>query len=58
VVEATAVLTRIGNRSREVEFSAEVLCRVAPERSASAADALPEPLVAVRARATVVVPDP
>jgi 3-aminobutyryl-CoA ammonia-lyase len=56
VLEATAVLTRVGTRSREVEFTARVLCRAAPERSASAADVLPEPVVAVRARGTVVVP--
>jgi 3-aminobutyryl-CoA ammonia-lyase len=56
VLEATAVLTRVGNRSREVEFTARVLCRAAPERSASAADVLSEPVVAVRARGTVVVP--
>jgi 3-aminobutyryl-CoA ammonia-lyase len=56
VLEATAVLTRVGTRSRDVEFTARVLCRAAPERSPSAADVLPEPIVAVRARGTVVVP--
>jgi 3-aminobutyryl-CoA ammonia-lyase len=56
VLETTAVLTRVGNRSREVEFTARVLCRAAPERSASAADVLSEPVVAVRARGTVVIP--
>ena len=56
VLEATAVLVRVGRRSRELEFTARVLCRAAPRRSASAADVLPEPLVAVRARGTVVVP--
>jgi len=56
VLEATAVLVRVGRRSRELEFTARVLCRAAPQRSASAADVLPEPLVAVRARGTVVVP--
>lgn len=56
VVEATATLTRVGRRSRGMEFVARVVCRAAPERSASAADVLAEPVVAVRARGTVVVP--
>ena len=56
VVEATATLTRVGNRSRELEFEARVVCRAAPDRSPSAADVLPEPVLAVRARGTVVVP--
>jgi 3-aminobutyryl-CoA ammonia-lyase len=56
VLEATATLIRVGRRSREVEFEARVVCRAAPDRSPSAADALPEPVVAVRARGTVVVP--
>jgi len=56
VLEATAEVVRVGTRSREVEFTARVLCRAAPERSASAADVLPEPVVVVRARGTVVVP--
>jgi 3-aminobutyryl-CoA ammonia-lyase len=56
VLEATAELVRVGTRSREVEFTARVLCRAASERSASAADVLAEPVVVVRARGTVVVP--
>jgi 3-aminobutyryl-CoA ammonia-lyase len=56
VLEATAVLTRVGRRSRGVEFTARVVCRATPDRSPSAADVLPEPLVVVRARGTVVVP--
>jgi 3-aminobutyryl-CoA ammonia-lyase len=56
VLEATAVLTRVGTRSRDLEFTARVVCRAAPQRSASAADVLPEPVVVVRATATVVVP--
>jgi 3-aminobutyryl-CoA ammonia-lyase len=56
VLEATATLTRVGNRSRGVEFEARVVCRSAPERSESAADVLAEPLAVVRARGTVVVP--
>ena len=56
VLEATAELVRVGTRSREVEFTAAVLCRAAPERSASAADVLAVPVVVVRARGTVVIP--
>lgn len=56
VLEATATLVRIGNRSRELQFEARVVCRGAPERGASAADVLDPPLVVTRARGTVVAP--
>jgi 3-aminobutyryl-CoA ammonia-lyase len=56
VLEATATLIRVGTRSREIDFEARVVCRAAPERSPSAADVLPDAVVAVRARGTVVVP--
>ena len=56
VLEATAVVTRVGRRSRGLEFTARVVCRAAPERSPSAADVLAEPVVAVTAKGTVVVP--
>jgi 3-aminobutyryl-CoA ammonia-lyase len=56
VVEVTATLTRVGKRSREVEFVAAVVCRAVPERGPSAATVLPEPITAVTARGTVVVP--
>jgi len=56
VLEATATLTRIGNRSRELRFEAHVVCRAAPERGASAAQVLAEPLLVTRATGTVVVP--
>ena len=58
VVEVTATLTRVGNRSRDIDFEARVLCRAAPERGSSAADVLDPPLVATKAKATVVVPQP
>ena len=32
VVEVTATLARVGNRSRDIEFEARVLCRAAPAR--------------------------
>lgn len=56
VLEATATLTRIGTRSREVSFEARVLCRAAPSRSPSSADVLDPPIVVTRATGTVVVP--
>ena len=55
VVEATGRITRVGNRSRTIEFACTVVCRGRPELSASAADVLAEPIVAVTATGTVVV---
>jgi 3-aminobutyryl-CoA ammonia-lyase len=56
VLEATATIVAVGNRSRTVEFVAQVLCRAAPLVSASAATVLPEPVVCTTATGTVVVP--
>jgi 3-aminobutyryl-CoA ammonia-lyase len=56
VLEVTATISRIGTRSRQVEFEAKVVCRARPERSPSAAAVLDEPIVAVTATGTVVVP--
>ena len=56
VVEATATLTRVGTRSREIEFVAAVVCRGRPDRSSSAAEVLSVPIEVVRATGTVVVP--
>jgi 3-aminobutyryl-CoA ammonia-lyase len=56
VVEATAVVRRVGRRSRTLEFEARVVCRAAPDRGPSAAHLLDPPVVAVRANGTVVVP--
>jgi 3-aminobutyryl-CoA ammonia-lyase len=58
VLEVTAVITRIGTRSRDVSFEARVVCRAQPERGPSAAAVLAEPVVAVTAFGTVVVPPP
>jgi 3-aminobutyryl-CoA ammonia-lyase len=55
VVEATATVTRIGNRSRTVEFSCAVVCRGI---EGSKAEVLDPPIVAVTAVGTVVVPGP
>jgi 3-aminobutyryl-CoA ammonia-lyase len=56
VIEVTATITRVGRRSREVTFEARVLCRADPDRGPSAASLLAEPIVAVTAAGTVVVP--
>ena len=55
-LEVTARLVRVGSRSREMEFEVRVTARGAEERGASAADVLDPPVVATRARGTVVVP--
>jgi 3-aminobutyryl-CoA ammonia-lyase len=57
VIEITAVLTRVGRRSRDIEFTATVVCRAAPDRGPSAADVVDPPLVAATARGVVVVPE-
>ena len=56
VVEVQATITRVGNRSRDLEFSAYVVCRGRPDQSESAAEVLADPLVITRAKGTVVVP--
>jgi 3-aminobutyryl-CoA ammonia-lyase len=56
VLEATATVTRVGTRSRAIAFEARVVCRSAPEVSASAASVLAMPLVVTSATGTVVVP--
>lgn len=56
MVEVQATITRVGTRSRDLEFSAYVVCRGRPDRSESAAEVLAEPLVITRAKGTVVVP--
>jgi 3-aminobutyryl-CoA ammonia-lyase len=56
VIEATATVVRVGNRSRELAFEARVMCRADPGRGPSASRALAEPVTVVTARGTVVVP--
>jgi 3-aminobutyryl-CoA ammonia-lyase len=56
VLEVTAVLTRVGTRSRTVEFTCHVVCRGTPDAGASAAAVLDPPVLAVSATGTVVVP--
>ncbi|GGL09521.1 hotdog domain-containing protein [Mangrovihabitans endophyticus] len=53
MLEATGTVVRVGTRSRRIEFTARVVCRGG---DASAAAVLDEPIVAVTATGTVVVP--
>jgi 3-aminobutyryl-CoA ammonia-lyase len=56
VLEVQARVSRIGTRSRTLDFECRVVCRGRPDQSASAAEVLDPPLVAVTATGTVVVP--
>ena len=56
VLTVSATVTRVGTRSRELLFEARVVCRAQPEHGPSAAAALAEPILAVTATGTVVVP--
>jgi 3-aminobutyryl-CoA ammonia-lyase len=56
VLEITATVTRMGTRSRTIEFAVLVVCRGRPDLSESAARVLDPPIVAVTATGTVVVP--
>jgi 3-aminobutyryl-CoA ammonia-lyase len=56
VLEINATVTRVGNRSRTLEFSCIVVCRGRPDKGESAAEVLDPPIVAVTATGTVVVP--
>jgi 3-aminobutyryl-CoA ammonia-lyase len=56
VLSVTATVTRVGRRSREIEFAAVIECRADPSRGESAAVILDPPSVAVTATGTVVVP--
>ncbi|WP_406044642.1 3-aminobutyryl-CoA ammonia-lyase [Micromonospora sp. NBC_00898] len=56
VLEVVATVTRVGTRSRTIDFEARVVCRGRPDKSESAAEVLAEPIVAVTATGTVVVP--
>jgi 3-aminobutyryl-CoA ammonia-lyase len=56
VLEVSAELVRVGNRSRALSFVARVVARGTPEHGASAAALLDEPIVATTATGTVVAP--
>jgi 3-aminobutyryl-CoA ammonia-lyase len=56
VIEVTATVIRTGQRSRDLAFEARVLCRADPGQSPSASVVLAEPLIAVSATGTIVIP--
>jgi 3-aminobutyryl-CoA ammonia-lyase len=56
VLEVTAELVAVGNRSRRMSFTASVVARGCPDQGESAAQLLAEPLVATTATGTCVVP--
>lgn len=58
VIQVSAQVQGVGRRSRELVFTAQVICRGRPDRSHSAADFLTVPIVVVTARGVVVVPGP
>ncbi len=55
VIEVTGTFTRLGNRSRTIEFVCAVVCRGRPDLADSAAEIVEPPIVAVTATGTVVV---
>ncbi len=55
-LEVEAEIVSVGNTSRNMRFEARKVIRPRPDLSASAAEALTEPVVVCRARGTVVVP--
>jgi 3-aminobutyryl-CoA ammonia-lyase len=55
-VEVTATLTRVGTRSRTIEFRLVVVTRSRPDLGGSAAEVLAEPVLATTATGVVVVP--
>jgi 3-aminobutyryl-CoA ammonia-lyase len=56
ILEVSAEVTRVGRRSRTLEFRAVVVARGGGGASESAARMLDEPIVATTANGTVVVP--
>jgi 3-aminobutyryl-CoA ammonia-lyase len=56
VLEIEATVVRTGRRSRELQFEVRVVCRGRGDHGESRSEVLDPPLVATRARGTVVVP--
>ncbi len=56
VLEIEARITRVGRRSREMDFALRIVCRGTPQLGVSAAEVLNQPVVATTAHGTVVVP--
>ena len=55
-IEVSAELTKVGTRSRTMEFRLVVVARGRPDQGESAAEVLAEPVVATTATGVVVVP--
>jgi len=55
-IEAYGEITKVGTTSRAMRFEARKIVAARPDLSPSAADALSEPAIVVRARGTCVVP--
>ena len=55
-VEVTATLTRVGTRSRTIDFRLSVVTRSRPDLGESSAEVLAEPVLATTATGVVVVP--
>jgi 3-aminobutyryl-CoA ammonia-lyase len=56
VLEVQARITRVGTRSRTLDFECRIVCRGRPDRSTSSAEVLATPIVAVLATGSVVIP--
>lgn len=57
VIEVTATITEVGNRSRTIDFTAQIVTRSRADGT-SRGQVLTEPVLAVSATGTVVVPAP
>ena len=58
MLEVAATITKVGTRSRTLDFTARVVCRGRPDRDASSAEVLDPPIEVVTATGIVVVPGP
>ena len=56
VLEVTAVVTRVGTRSRTLELRVDIICRGRADLGDSSAEVLDTPIIATTATGTVVVP--
>jgi 3-aminobutyryl-CoA ammonia-lyase len=56
VLEVVATVTRVGSRSRTIDFEVRVVSRGRPDRGPSASEMLEPALIATTATGTVVIP--
>lgn len=57
VVEVEVEILRVGKRSRYLGFKTTIIARTTPETGTGYAQTLPEPILAVSAEGTVVIPN-